>query len=114
MKTKPSLWIAVIALCCTLAVPVALPAQNIAKQHHPHQYHHYQINDVGTFGGPNSSYVLPPSGKLINNSGVAVGSADTPTPEPLGFCFNFDCYLAYGFKWQNGVASSLGALPGFN
>jgi probable HAF family extracellular repeat protein len=103
-----------VTLLTMLVIPCGVAVQNTAKQHHPHQYHHYQLNDVGTFGGPNSSYVLPPSGKLINNSGVAVGSADTPTPEPSGFCFNFDCYLAYGFKWQNGVASQLSALPGFN
>jgi probable HAF family extracellular repeat protein len=114
MNSKTWMGIIALTLSAALALPLQLAAQNNAQQHHPHQYHHYQINDVGTFGGPNSSYVLPPSGKLINNSGVAVGSADTPTPEPLGFCFNFDCYLAYGFKWQNGVASQLGALPGFN
>src|SRR5271169_866445 len=101
-------------LLATLVIRGGVAAQNTAKRHQPHQYHHYQLNDVGTFGGPNSSYVLPPSGKLINNSGVAVGGADTPTPEPSGFCFNFDCYLSCGFKWQDGVASPLGALPGFN
>ena len=103
-----------LALFAVLASPVSLAAQDQAKKTRPHQYRHYQLFDVGTFGGPNSSYGLPPSGKLINNSGVAVGGADTPTPEPSGFCFNFDCYLSYGFKWQNGVASQLAALPGFN
>jgi probable HAF family extracellular repeat protein len=103
-----------VTLVVTLAIPVGVAAQSTAKQHQPHQYHHYQLNDVGTFGGPNSSYVLPPSGKFVNNIGVAVGGADTPTPEPSGFCFNFDCDLSYGFKWQNGAASPLGALPGFS
>lgn len=49
-----------------------------------------------------------------------MGGADTPTPEPSGPCFNQvpngvgDCYLSYGFKWQDGIANKLGALPGFN
>jgi probable HAF family extracellular repeat protein len=42
-----------------------------------------------------------------------VGSADTPTPDPAS-CFNFDCFLSYGFKWQDGVVHKLSALPGFN
>ena len=91
-------------LLATLVIPSGVAAQNTAKRHHPHQYHHYQLIDVGTFGGPNSSYLLPPPGsRLLNNSGTAVGGADTSTPEPYCPCFNFDCYLSYGFKWQNGV-----------
>jgi hypothetical protein len=43
-----------------------------------------------------------------------VGAADTPTPDPSCVALNFDCYLAYGFRWQDGVVSELGALPGFN
>jgi len=102
-------------LLATLVIPSGVAAQNTAKRHHPHQYHHYQLNDVGTFGGPNSSYPLPPPGsRLLNNSGTAVGGADTSTPEPSGPCFNFDCYLSYGFKWQDGVTHNLGALAGVN
>jgi len=51
---------------------------------------------------------------MLNNSGTAVGSADTPTPDPYCASFNFDCYVGPGFKWQNGVTSALNALPGFN
>jgi hypothetical protein len=112
MKTKPSLWIAVVAVCCALAVPVALRAQNTAKQHHAHQYHHYQLNDVGTFGGPNSSYIVnAPGFRPLNNRGTAVGTADTATPDP--YCFG-DCFVSPGFKWQDGVTHELEALPGFN
>jgi probable HAF family extracellular repeat protein len=98
-----------------LAMPVSLAAQNKTKSDHHHQYHHYQLNDMGTFGGPNSSFVLPsPEVRLLNNSGVAVGSADTPTLDPLCINFNFDCYVSSTFKWQDGVVSNLGALPGSN
>lgn len=101
-----------LALFAALSLPLQLAAQNEATPHHPHQYHHYQINDVGTFGGPNSSYVMPaPGGRLLNNSGAAVGNADTATPDPN--CFG-DCFVSHAFKWQGGVTHELEALPGFN
>ena len=98
-----------------MATPASLAAQEIAKPVHDNKHHHYQLIDIGTFGGPDSSFVLPsPEVRLLNNSGVAVGSADTPTLDPLCISFNFDCYVADGFKWQDGVASKLDALPGSN
>jgi probable HAF family extracellular repeat protein len=97
-----------------VAIPVSLSAQDLAKPDQP-GHHHYQLIDIGTFGGPNSSFGLPaPEVRLLNNSGVAVGGADTPTPDPLCIFFNFDCYVSSAFKWQNGDASNLGALPGSN
>jgi probable HAF family extracellular repeat protein len=117
MKFKTSMWITSIALFAALAIPVSLAAQDKAKLAHHHQYHHYQLVDVGTFGGPNSSYLQPlpgPGGRLLNSSGTAVGSADTPTPDPLCIGFNFDCYVGPGFKWQNGVTNVLSPLPGFD
>ena len=108
-------FVVVGTLLAALAIPVQLPAQGTAELHHPHQYHHYQLIDVGTFGGPNSTYLQAfPVGRMLNNSGTAVGSADTPTPDPYCASFNFDCYVGPGFKWQNGVTSELSALPGFN
>src|SRR5580693_8805960 len=96
-----------------LVTVFALPLYLAAQEHHP-KHHHYKLVDIGTFGGPNSSFVLPsPGGRLLNNSGTAVGGSDTSTPDPSS-CINFDCYLSYGFKWQDGVANKLGALPGFN
>ena len=73
----------------------------------------YNLVDIGTFGRPNGSFVLPsPGGRILNNSGAAVGGAHTSTSDPSS-CINFDCYLSYGFKWQDGIAKRLGALPGF-
>ncbi len=97
-----------------VAMPASLAAQDRAKRDH-HGHHHYQLIDIGTFGGPNSSFAgNPPEVRLLNNSGATVGGADTPTPDPSCISFNFDCYLSYGFKWHDGVAQELGALPGFN
>jgi hypothetical protein len=98
-----------MTLLAALALPVVSFAQEQKEKRNEH--HHYKLIDIGTFGGPNSSFVgPPPSARLLNNSGAAVGGADTSTPDPAS-CFNFDCYLSYGFKWQDGVAHKLGALP---
>jgi probable HAF family extracellular repeat protein len=91
-----------------------LMAAGTSAQEEKNEHHHYKLVDIAPFGGPNSSFVGgPPAARLLNSSGAAVGGADTPTPDPAS-CFNFDCYLSYGFKWQDGVASKLHALPGFN
>jgi probable HAF family extracellular repeat protein len=114
MRIKTITWIVTLAVSSALAMPVRLAAQDNAKQDQPHKYHHYQLIDIGTFGGPNSSFVgPPPSTRLLNNSGAAVGGADTPAPDPPS-CFNFDCFLSYGFKWQDGVVHKLSSLSGFN
>jgi probable HAF family extracellular repeat protein len=103
---------AAIAFTLLLLTVARTSAQEQKEQKKGH--HHYKLVDIGTFGGPNSSFVgVPPSTRLLNNSGAAVGSADTPTPDPAS-CFNFDCFLSYGFKWQDGVVHKLSALPGFN
>ena len=111
-NSRTSMILIAVTLFAVLALPMVSSAQEdkATKQEH----HHYKPVDIGTFGGPNSSFVgPPPSTKLLNNSGEAVGGADSSTPDPAS-CFNFDCYLSYGFKWQDGVAHKLGALPGFN
>jgi len=108
-------WTRIIALTllAALAIPVQLAAQDAAKLPHPHQYHHYQINDVGTFGGP-SSWLFS-SGVvrygLLNNQGTLAGAADTSAVDP--YCWwSPDCYAAHAFQWQDGVMTDLGVLPG--
>jgi probable HAF family extracellular repeat protein len=94
------------------AMPVSLAAQDKAK-HHPHQYHHYQLIDVGTFGGPQSlQYIYAPARGVLNNSGALGGWADTSTIDPLCFFDYPDCYAAHAFVWQNGAKTDLGVLPG--
>jgi probable HAF family extracellular repeat protein len=109
-------WSSVVALTLTavLATPILVAAQDDVKPNNAH-HHHYKVVDIGTFGGPNSSYLQGfPEGRMLNNNGVAVGAGDTSTPDPLCVGFDFDCYVAYGFKWQIGVANPLRALPGFD
>jgi hypothetical protein len=52
MKSNLGTCIIALTLFAAPAIPVQLAAQN--QQDHPHQYHHYQLIDLGTFGGPNS------------------------------------------------------------
>jgi len=106
MNTKTWTRIIALALFATLAIPGQLFAQRKAKQDPHHQYHHYQLIDMGTFGGP-QSYDAG-----LNNHGTFAGWADTPTPDPfLAFCFNPDCFVSHAFQWQNEVTTDLGVLP---
>ena len=84
MKSKTC--ITALTLLTALAIPVRLAAQNNRDHHHKH--HHYQLlDDVGTFGGPNSIFALPaPEVRVLTNSGTAVGGADTSTRDPTLHC----------------------------
>jgi probable HAF family extracellular repeat protein len=112
MNSKTWTRIIALALSATLAVPVWLAAQS--KQNHPHQYHHYQIVDVGTFGGPQS--FLADGGGIsaatdMNQQGTLGGWSDTPASDPFyPYCYTTDCYVAHAFRLQNGVVTDLGTL----
>jgi probable HAF family extracellular repeat protein len=102
-----------VALLTVLAVPLHVAGQDNAKADHPHQYHHYQLNDVGTFGGPQSFQYAPqlPRAGVMNDEGTLVGYADTLTVDP--YCLDVpDCYAAQAFQWQDRVTTDLGVLPG--
>ena len=44
-----------------------------------------------------------------------MGWADTSVPDPYApNCFNPDCLIEHGFRWQHGVTTDLGALSGVN
>lgn len=89
-------------------------------------HHHYQLIDIGTFGGPQSYFnslnltdvfgfltVFYNLAQVRNAQGVFVGFADTSTPDPYpGFCYVPDCFSAHAFQWSNGVKTDLGTLPG--
>src|ERR1019366_477702 len=94
-----------------VAMPVSLAAQDRTQPQH--QYHHYQLIDVGTFGGPQSNqYIYAPARGVLNNSGALGGWADTSTIDPLCFFDYPDCNAAHAFLWQNGAKTDLGVLPG--
>jgi hypothetical protein len=72
---------------------------------------------LGTFGGPDST--LLEFQITVNNEGVVAAGADTSMPDPLSpHCFNFldppatDCFVQHGARFENGVLTDLGTLPG--
>ena len=75
------------------------------------QHSRYKLVDLGTFGGPSSQFYQ--YGKNVNNRGAVVGGADTANPDPFApNCIAPSCFVQHAFKWQNGVLSDLGTLPG--
>ena len=113
MNSKTWTRIIALTLFAVLALALQLAAQDVAKK--PHQYHHYQVNDVGTFGGPQSWLFTTSAARigLLNNQGTLAGSADTLAVDPYCiWAFYPDCSAAHAFQWQNGGKTDLGLLPG--
>ena len=100
----------VMTLFATLAIPVGSTAQGGVG--HGHRPHHYQLIDMGTFGGPQSSIVDQgvPGGVYLNNAAMFTGYADSGMPDPnQKFCF-LDCYVDRAFQWQDGIVTKLDVL----
>jgi len=71
-----SLVIAVILLLCG----------KVSAQNKPVAHHHYELLDIGTLGGPNSSYGWA-FGRSINSSSTAISDtlSAAPSARPLTF-----------------------------
>jgi probable HAF family extracellular repeat protein len=105
MKFAKRASIITMALFTVLALPLHLAARN---QHGKH--HHYNLVEIGTFGGP-ASYFSNGADGILSNQGTAAGWGDTATPDPFpSFCFDQDCFVAHGFQWRNGQLTDLGTL----
>jgi probable HAF family extracellular repeat protein len=80
----------------------------------------YKFIDLGTLGGPVSYESVNGEGnQIINDSGVIASSADTSIPDPNApdFCFNphpDGCFVTHAARWEHGIPTDLGALPGLN
>jgi probable HAF family extracellular repeat protein len=113
MNSKTRTRIIALALLAALTIPIQLAAQDKQDSHNMH--HHYQLIDLGTFGGPNSFLSYPLPGEVqINRRGLVVGIADTTAPDPYSpNCF-FDCLVDHAFAWQDGMLTDLGSLAGTN
>jgi probable HAF family extracellular repeat protein len=111
-----TIWRFVVAgtLLAALEIPVQLAAQEKTEPDHPHQYHHYQLVDVGTFGGLQSWQFSPGVARsgLLNNQGTLAGSADTSAVDPYCFWSLADCYATDALQWHDGVTTNLGVLAG--
>jgi hypothetical protein len=96
MNPRTLTWIFAITLLTTLH----LPGQTAAE------HGRYKLIDLGTLGGPNSQVNGTPP-PMINNRGVVAGLADTAEP-----CSYLDGFVSPAFRWQKGVLTNLGLLPG--
>jgi probable HAF family extracellular repeat protein len=101
-------------LFAALTIPAGLAALDDAAKTNKPMHHHYQLIDMGTFGGPRSN--TQDELKVLNSRGMVAGFADTPTPDPNypNLCFFCGPFIDHAFQWQNGVLNDLGALPGLN
>jgi len=111
MKSGRLMWITVIAVCAMPTSSVPLNGQDMQA----HKHHHYQLIDVGTLGGAQST------GGTLNDKGTVVGCADTSTPDPNYPNFNpflspfgADPFIFHTFKFKHGSVTDMGALPGAN
>ena len=113
MNSKTWTRIIALTLFAALALPLQLDAQTNAKPHHSHQYHHYQISDSGTFGGPSAGLQNPllPRAGVLNNRGTVVGWANNSGSD-YPFCGFGNCYAGDAFQLRDGVTTDLGKLPG--
>jgi probable HAF family extracellular repeat protein len=101
MRTKYPLndWKSAVIL-----ISLALPLFAQAGQHH-----RYRLIDLGTLGGPSSTFES--TARTINNQGTAVGAADTAAPDLFApNCFGPNCFVQHAFQWRDGVLTDLGAL----
>ena len=109
MKKDLTTYIATLTVLAAFGVPVQLTAQAV--------HHHYQIVEIGTFGGPQSflfsgEYDLNPT-ELLNQKGTVAGDADTAAIDPFAPNYGWgDGYVAHTFQYQNGELTDMGALPG--
>jgi probable HAF family extracellular repeat protein len=112
MNSCTCTWMTVVSMFAALAMPVGMPAQDNPSPNHKH--HQYKLIDIGTLGGPASYYSAAGfASQVLNDRGTVTGYGDTSMPDPYApNCWDEDCYLGRAFRWQNGVKTDLGALPG--
>jgi probable HAF family extracellular repeat protein len=121
MPIRTFVRITAVTILAALAVPLWMAAQDNPSPDNKPKHKKYKLIVLGTFGGPASELTtnngIGAGAKILNNSGTLTGSADTPVPNPyFPNCFGFtgDCFVTHAFKWERGVQTDLGALPGVN
>jgi probable HAF family extracellular repeat protein len=114
MKSRPCNWLSVACIAAALTMTIQLPAQDNAD--HNNNQPRYRLVEIATFGGPdNGPTEGPPLLRILTNSGIAIGLADTSISDPYyPNCIVGECYVVNGFQWQNGMQKDLGPLSGVN
>ena len=118
MKSEKKISVMAIAVFVVLGIPSQMFAQD-QREEPEHkkgsEHHHYKLFDIGTLGGPVSTF---PS---LSNRGVVAGWSATPkplTPTSNPFiCGGIDGlapFITVAYKFDDGVMTDLGALPGAN
>jgi probable HAF family extracellular repeat protein len=95
----------VVVLFLVLSLPLQLAAQHTR----------YKLIDIGTFGGPASYFTDPGIGgvsNVLNNQGMLAGKAELATPDPNNGNCPPACFITHVFRWDKGVLTDLGILPG--
>ena len=102
MKCKSSIVVTIKIVLLALGVPLQLAAQHT----------HYKLIDIPTLGGPAAFGQVdgPGTTQFINSTGMVVGGAGTSIPDPS--CSG--CFLGHAFRWEDGILTDLGTLPGVN
>src|SRR5271169_6837158 len=108
---KARIYLTIASLFTALAMPNGMLAQGNASQNSTPKHQKYKLVDLGTFGGPNSYISSVPLVRMLTDSGMVAGSADTASLEPFSPSIN-DGNASNGFLWKDGVLNSLGPLPG--
>jgi len=120
MKKNPSTS-TLVATLLALAIPVSGTAQEsgqvvesvVSTKPELTGHHRYKLIDLGTFGGPNSSF--PGSIESINPSGTVTGVADTSFLDPdfaIQHPFFGDPYIEHSYVWKHGHRTALPVLRG--
>jgi probable HAF family extracellular repeat protein len=107
MNSRTLICVTTMTLLAVLAMPVQLAAQHTR----------YKLIDIGTFGGPASYFTDPgigPGSQVLSNRGMLAGKADTSTPDSSPNNCPPICFDTHVFRWDKGVLTDLGTLPGSN
>jgi len=119
---KPTLLSGMGAMAFSAVLPATLALAGLlghaqsngpATPGHAPSHRHYQLIDLGTFGGPNS--VFPGSIESINPGGTVTGAADTSVLDPEFAIQNpyfGDPYIERSYIWTDGRRTALPALRG--
>src|SRR5277367_6418823 len=99
-----TIYVSVLAFLSALGVPAPLAAQ-VAQDDKP-KHHHYQIVEIGTFGGRESFFFTGEydlnNTELLNQRGSMSGDADTSALDPFAPDFSWaDGFVAHTFLSQN-------------